>query len=132
MADSKFFTIADTYTGDVYIDVRIRNNGAGEFNIYLVDAIEEETFCIFASNGNESVRRGLLNAKDALITSADGFAAEKEWRYCQLCNEAADVLFVAFANTVYRDAGNKACNHRRAVYGPIITRPAIELGKFER
>lgn len=106
MTASKFFTIADTFTGDVNVFVRIKNNGAGEFDVYLSDAINEVDFCIYTSNGNQSIRRGLLDAKDALITSADEFAAEKEWRYCQLCNEAADVLFVAFANAVFHDAGN--------------------------
>lgn len=103
---SKFFTIADTYTGDVYVSARIKNNGAGEFNIYLVDTIEEVEFCLFTSNGNQSIRRGLLDAKDALVTSAEEFAAEKDYEHSQLCNEAADVLFVAFANAVFRDAGN--------------------------
>lgn len=103
---SKFFTIAETYTGDVYVSVRIKNNGAGEFDVYLIDAIEETETCVFVSNGNQSIRRGLLDAKDALVTSAAEFAAEKEFDYCKLCSEAADVLFVAFANTVYRDAGN--------------------------
>lgn len=106
MTASKFFTIAETYTGDVYVDVRIKNNGAGEFDLYLIDALDEMEIRIFASNGNQSIRRGLLDAKNALVGSAEEFAAEKDCEYAQLCNEAADVLFVAFANAVYHDAGN--------------------------
>ena len=106
MTASKFFTIAETYTGDVYVDVRIKNNGAGEFTIYLIDANEEKGFRVYTSNGNQSIRRGLLDAKDALVTSAEEFAAEKDYESARLCNEAADVLFVAFANAVYHDAGN--------------------------
>lgn len=103
---AKFFDLAVSYTGDVYVSARLKNNGTGEFDIFLVDSVYEETACLYTSNGNQSVRRGLLDAKDALVSSAEEFAAEKRFDYCKLCNEAADVLFVAFANAVFHDAGN--------------------------
>lgn len=106
MTAAKTRIIAEAVNGTVYIALRLKNNGVGEFDVWLLDSNEEFETCIYHSNGNQSVHQGLLDAKDALITSAIELVAERNYDAANVCNEAADVFVMVFANTVYRDAGN--------------------------